>query len=135
MSYQGICRYGKASDAGQSSGQRSLGPSRAAATWRQQIRLTATHRGTDVITGEAGQLPAFTPLMRSQCCKCGRSGRSAGRSPPPWSQHLPPARFLTTGRGPCRLREPILGAPFSMQVPRGKSRPAVPSPPPQPSTA
>src|SRR5262244_3929252 len=63
MSYQGICRYGRASDVGQSSGQRSPGPSRAAATWRQQIRLTATHRGTDVITGEAGQLAAFTPLV------------------------------------------------------------------------
>src|SRR5215471_12051692 len=61
MSYQGICRYGRASDAGQSSGQRSLGPSRAAATWRQQMRLPATHRGADVITGEVGRLPAFTP--------------------------------------------------------------------------
>ena len=63
MSYQGICRYGRASDVGQSSGQRSLGPSRAAATWRQQMRLTATHRSADVITDEVGRLPAFTPLV------------------------------------------------------------------------
>jgi len=61
MPHQGICRYGRASDVGQSSGQRSLGPSRAAAIWRQQMRLPATHRGADVITGEVGRLPAFTP--------------------------------------------------------------------------
>ena len=59
----GHCRYGRASNASQSSGQRSLDPSHAAAIWRQQIRLTATHRGADVITGEAGRLPAFTLLV------------------------------------------------------------------------
>ena len=63
MSYQGICRYGKASDVGQSSGQRSPGPSRAAAIWHQQMRLTAAHRGADVIPGEVGRLPTFTPLV------------------------------------------------------------------------
>jgi hypothetical protein len=27
------------------------------------MRLTAAHRGADVITGEVGRLPAFTPLV------------------------------------------------------------------------
>src|SRR5215471_10954031 len=128
MSYQGICRYGRASDAGQSSGQRSLGPSRAAATWHQQMRLTATHRGADVITGEVGRLPAFTPPVSIAgavvvAVKMVPSFESAAGQP-----GLGPGFVLAEG-AKTRHRSRCLPTATGYAP-----QPAVPSPPPQPST-
>jgi hypothetical protein len=83
----------------------------------------------------AGSAPSHLPgwpiprsVMRTQCCKCRRSGRSPGRSPRHEASIFPPARFLAPAADHVGFGSRSWALPAPCRYPAANRNPRCPLP-------